>query len=155
LGGVGHCHDGHHASLDRIADDQIRRGWHAPGHVQGDHGDALFANLVHGWGNGTAHQCTCEYQHGRAGEAANGPDGGGELLFADEGNGVDGDALAANVVPVGLADRAQGYLADLGSAADDDDPLAVDPGEWIDPCGLAYRGDATEIADQLIGAGDV
>src|ERR1035437_792443 len=47
-----------------------------------------------------------------------------KVLLADERNGVDGDLLAAEVVAVGLTDGAEDRLGDLGSTADDDEPLA-------------------------------
>ena len=50
----------------------------------------------------------------------------GELLLADERNRVDRDPLAADVVTVGLGDRAERDLPDLRAAAHDDDALAVD-----------------------------
>jgi hypothetical protein len=54
------------------------------------------------------------------------PHGIGELLFAHERDGVDRDALAADVVAVGLGDGALRDHADLRAAADDDHALAVD-----------------------------
>ena len=64
--------------------------------------------------------------HDRAGEdeqpgprqVGDGPDGGRDLGLADERDRVDADPLAAEVVAVGLADRAERDLGDLGPAAD-------------------------------------
>ena len=49
--------------------------------------------------------------------------------LAHEGNRIDRDALATDVVAVCLADRPQRHLADLSTAADHDDPLAIDLGK--------------------------
>ena len=72
--------------------------------------------------------------HDRAGQdeqpgtrqVGDGPDRGRDVRLADERDRVDGDPLAAQVVAVRLADRAERDLGDLGAAADDDDPLAED-----------------------------
>src|SRR5262249_15855800 len=46
-------------------------------------------------------------------------------FFADERNGIHRNPFATDVVPIGLRDRAEGHLSDLGPAAHDDDALAV------------------------------
>ena len=57
------------------------------------------------------------------------PDGVGDVVLADERDRVDRDPLAAEVVAVGLRDRAQRDLGDLRAAADDDHPLAEHLGQ--------------------------
>ena len=49
--------------------------------------------------------------------------------LADQGNRVDRDALAADVVTVRFGDGPERHLADLGPAAHDDDALAVNLGQ--------------------------
>ena len=73
-----------------------------------------------------AHDRAGEDQQSGARQVGDGPDGGGDVLLADERDRVDADPLAAQVVAVGLADRAQRDLGDLCAAADDDHPLAED-----------------------------
>ena len=60
------------------------------------------------------------------GQPRDGADGRGQRLLADERNRVHRDALAADVVAIGLADGADGDLPDLCASADDDHALAVD-----------------------------
>ena len=66
-------------------------------------------------------------------------------VLADERDRVDADPLAAQVVPVGLADRAERDLGDLRSAADDDHPLAEHPVEAPREALAAQPG---EVADR-------
>ena len=57
------------------------------------------------------------------------PDGGSDLGFTHERDGIDRDALSTQVVAIALADCPQGDLCDLGTSADDDDALAEDLSE--------------------------
>ena len=52
--------------------------------------------------------------------------GRSQVLFADKRDRIHGDALAPDVVPICLADSPDRHLTHLGTAADDDDALAVD-----------------------------
>ena len=52
-------------------------------------------------------------------------------LLADQRDGVDADPLAAQVVAVRLAHRAEAYLRDLRAAADHDHALAEDLAERL------------------------
>ena len=79
-----------------------------------------------GVGDRAAHQRAGQHQHPRARQPRDGAHGVGQRLLADERNRVHRDALAADVVPIRLADRADRHLADLRAAADDDHALAVD-----------------------------
>ena len=82
------------------------------------------AQLVGRHADVAAHDRAGQDQEPSARQVGDGPDGRRDVLLADERDGVDADPLAAQVVPVGLADRAERDLGDLRAAADDDDPLA-------------------------------
>ena len=84
------------------------------------------AQLAGGPGDVAAHDRAGEDEQPGARQVRDGPHGGGDVLLADERDRVDADPLAAEVVAVCLAHRAEGDLGDLGAAADDDDPLAED-----------------------------
>ena len=77
-------------------------------------------------GDITAHQRAGEHQHLHARQSPGRAHRCGQLLLADQGNRVHGDALAADVVAIGLRDRPHRHLAHLRAAAHDDDALAVD-----------------------------
>ena len=66
------------------------------------------------------------------------------------GNGVDGDALAADVVAVRFGDRADRDLTDLRTPAHDDDALSIDPAECLDRAGVADDGQRPELVDQRL-----
>ena len=95
-------------------------------HVQRDDRDADRAQLLGRDADVAAHDRAGEDEQPGARQVGDGPDGGRDVLLADERDGVDADPLAAQVVAVGLADRAERDLGDLRAAADDDDPLAED-----------------------------
>ena len=89
-----------------------------------------------------AHDRAREDQQPGAWQVGDRPDGGRDVGLADERDRVDADPLAAQVVAVGLAHRAERDLGDLGPAADDDDPLAEDPCRapgQVDGCGRPSR----------------
>ena len=75
--------------------------------------------------------------HDRAGQdeqpgprqVGDGPDRRRDVVLADERDRVDADPLAAEVVPIGLAHRAERDLGDLRPAADHDHALAEHPVE--------------------------
>ncbi len=75
--------------------------------------------------NLAAHDRPGEHEQSHARQADDRADRAGERFLADERNRVDRDPLAADVVPIGLRDRAERHLADLRPAAHDDDALAV------------------------------
>ena len=83
------------------------------------------------------------------GRSATGPDRGRDLGLADERDRVDADPLAAEVVAVGLAHRAEGDLGDLRPATDDDDPLAEDPLEDARRVDLADVVDVVKQRDEV------
>ena len=124
---VGHRHHRHHAGLHGIGDDEVGGVGDAAGHVQADHEQALRPHLAHGVLDLAAHQRAGQHERAGARQAGHGAHGFGQRLLADQRDGVDRDVLAADVVAVGLGDRADRHLADLRAAAHDDDPLAVDP----------------------------
>ena len=126
FGGFRDGHDGHDAGLNGVGDDEIGGVGDASGHVETDDEEALGADLADGLFDFAAHEGTGEDEGAGPREAGDGADGVGEGPFTDEWDGVDGDVFAADVVPVGFADGADGDLSDLGAAAHDDDPLAVD-----------------------------
>ena len=85
----------------------------------------LRAHFFDGPRDVAAHDRSGEHQQTHARQADHRADGAGERFLADERNGVDRDALAADVVAIGFRDRAERHLTDLRAAAHDDDPLAV------------------------------
>ena len=89
-------------------------------------GDAGLLELAHRLGDVAAHDRPGEHEDVGARQVGDGSDGGGDVLLAHERDGVHGDALAPEVVAVGLGDRTQAHLGDLRPAADDDHPLAED-----------------------------
>ena len=82
------------------------------------------------------------------GQARHGAHRVGQRLLPHQGNGIHRDALAADVVAIGLADGAHGHLADLGAAADDDDALAVDGQERGLQRDASHHRQRRELADQ-------
>ena len=93
---------------------------------------SVMTGMPVAWSSRTA--CGDLATHDRPGEdqdvgawqVRHGAHGGGDVLLAHERDGVHRDALAPEVVTVGLGDRAQAHLGDLRPAADDDHPLAED-----------------------------
>ena len=98
-------------------------------HVERDDRDADRAQLLGRDADVAAHDRAGQDEQPGARQVGDGPDRGRDVLLADERDRVDADPLAAEVVAVGLADRAERDLGDLRAAADDDDPLAEDPVE--------------------------
>ena len=101
-----------------------------------------------------AHERAGQDQHARAREPGDGPHGAGQRLLADQRNGVDRDALAADVVAIGLADGADGHLADLRAATHDDDALAVDLHQrwrFVDPLDHRQRRQRVTEAREVLG----
>lgn len=94
--------------------------------LETDHDDPGPLHWAHRVGDRPAHQGAGQHQDPGAGQSGDGDDRLGELRFSHQRDGVDRDALAADVVPIRLTDRAQRHLADLRTAAHDDDLLAVD-----------------------------
>ena len=110
------------------------------GHAQGHHRDAQLAQLAHGLGDLTTHQRTGQHEDVGARQVGHGAHGGGDLVLAHEGHGVDRDALATQVVAVALGDRAKRHLGHLGTAADDDDALAEDLAQRRPRAGRVHAG---------------
>ena len=102
-------------------------------HVQRDDRDADRAQLVGGHADVAAHDRAGEDEQAGPRQVRDGADRRRDVRLADERDGVDRDALAAQVVAVGLAHGAERDLRDLGAAADDDDPLAEDRPEGLRP----------------------
>ena len=73
-----------------------------------------------------AHDRAGEHEEPGARQVGHGPDGRRDVLLADERDRVHADPLAAQVVAIRLAHRAERHLGHLRPAADDDDPLAED-----------------------------
>ena len=127
--GVGDGHDGHRPGLDRVGHDEIHVVGDRADHVERDDRDADRPQLLGGDADVAAHDRAGQHEQPGARQVRDGPDRRGDVLLADERDRVDADPLAAQVVAVRLADRAERDLGDLGAAADDDDPLAEDPVE--------------------------
>ncbi len=82
----------------------------------------------------------------------------GQLLLPHQRNRVDRDALASDVVPVRLGDRALRHHPYLRAAADDDHPLAVDALKRGHSTDLGNALEADQVRDQLrlvAGAADL
>src|SRR4029450_10468330 len=109
-------------------------------HAQGDDQDAAALDLLDGLGDLPAHQRAGQDQGHRPGQPGHRPHGVGQVGLAHDRDGVDADLLAPDVVPVGLADRPDGDLPDLGAGADHDDPLAPD---------LVHGGQALQRLDHV------
>ena len=91
------------------------------------------AQLVGGDADVAAHDRAGEDEQSGTRQVRDGADGGGDGRLADERDGVHRDALAAQVVAVRLAHRAERDLGDLRPATDDDDALAEDGAEGLRP----------------------
>ena len=111
---------------------------------------ALRADLAHRLLDGAAHERARQHQHADARQARHGAHGVGERLLADQRNGVDRDALAADVVAVGLGDGAERHLPDLRAAAHDDDALAVDALERLHDRQAAHDRQRAQVARQRL-----
>ena len=85
-----------------------------------------MSHFLHGEGDFAAHQRTRQDQRDRARQARHRAYGVGQVLLAHDGDRVDADLLAADIVAVRLGDSAQRHLAHLGAATYDDDALAED-----------------------------
>jgi hypothetical protein len=149
-GRVGDGHDGHHAALDRVTYHQVCCVGHGPWHVQGEDYDAFVPDLAHRAGDLPTHEGAGQDQRHGAREAGHGPCCGGELFLADQGDGVYGDLLPTDVVPVGLGDRANNNLPDLRPATDHDDPLPVNLLERGRPLDRPHDGQRLQIADKRV-----
>ena len=117
-------HDGHRPGLDRVRHDEVHVLGDRADHVERDDRDPDRAQLVGRDADVATHDRAGQDQQPRPRQVGDGPDGRRDRLLADERDRVDADPLAAQVVPVRLADRAERHLGDLRAATDDDDPLA-------------------------------
>ena len=124
--GVGDGHHRHRPGLDRVGDDEVHVLGDRADHVERDDRDADRAQLLGRDADVAAHDRAGEDQQPGARQVRDRPDGGRDVRLADERDRVDADPLAAEVVAVGLAHRAQRDLGHLRAATDDDDPLAED-----------------------------
>ena len=131
LRGVRDRHDRHRAGLHRIRNDEVGGLGYRADHIQCDDGNAMLAQLPHGRGDLTTHDGTGQDQASSARQVGDGAHGSGDVVFADECDGVDADALAAQVVSVSLTHRTERYLGHLRTAANNDDSLAEDPVERV------------------------
>jgi hypothetical protein len=129
-----------------IGDHQVRDVGHGADHVERDDRDAERLDFLDGLGDVAAHDRTGEQEGASPVEVGDGPDGRGQVLLADERDRVDADLLAAEVVAVRFADRAEDGLGDLGPAADDDEPLAEDLVEGLGQAAAAKRRQPVEDA---------
>ena len=90
-----------------------------------DDDDAVRLHLAHGVGDCAAHDGPGQDQHTRPRQPRDCAYRRGEILLADERDRVHRDALAADIVPIGLADRSDRHLTDLRAAPDDDHALPI------------------------------
>src|SRR5581483_4328324 len=97
----------------------------AAGHVETDHHQAGLADFANRGFNFAAHQRSCQDQSLRARQTRHGTDGIRQLLLADQGDGVDRDVLAPDIVAIGFGDRSDGNLPYLRATTHDDNALAV------------------------------
>ena len=112
--------------LDRVGDHQVDVLGDRADHVERDDRDADRPQLLGGHADVATHDRAGQHEQPRARQVGHRPDGGRDVRLADERDRVDADPLAAQVVAVGLADRAERHLGDLGAATDHDHPLAED-----------------------------
>src|SRR5262245_13120976 len=147
LRGVSDRHDCHDTGLHRIADDEICGIGNAAGHIQRDDAQAMRPHFFNRPRDLAAHHRACQHQQLDAWQAHYSTHCRGQLLFADEGDCVDRDTLAADVVAVSLADGAHRHLSDLRASAHDDDALAVDLGRrwrFLDTLDAGYGLEAID-----------
>ena len=97
-----------------------------------------------------AHDRAGEHEHPGTRQVDDRSDRVGDRLLADERDRVDRDALAAQVVPVGLGHGAQRHLRDLRAAADDDHPLAEDPVHRPRPVDRLDAGQPVDSRDERV-----
>src|SRR4051794_25113305 len=143
--GVGNGHDGHRPGLDRVRDDQIDVVGDRADHVQRDDRDADGTQLLGRHTDVAAHDRPRQHEQPGTWQVGDGADGGRDVVLPDQWDRVDADPLATEVVPVGLADRAERDLRDLRPTTDDDDPLAEDPIE------RACQMDGTDVDERFEG----
>src|SRR4029453_3362234 len=108
-------------------------------------------HLVDRRGHLPAHQRPGQDQGDRPWKPGYRPRRVGQVLLPDDRDRVHADLLAADVVPVGFADGAEGDLADLRAGANHDDPLAVDlehAGKLADP---GHHVDRLQVPPQAVG----
>lgn len=116
--------------MDGVANHEIGRVRNTADHIEGDHEHAVaLPDLSDGGGDFSSHQASSEDEDLRAGKASGRPNGVREAGFANEGDGIHANALAADVVSVGFADGSENDLGDLSATPDDDNALAEDGGE--------------------------
>ena len=84
-------------------------------------------------------------------ERATCPDCFGQLFFAHQRNRVYRDPFSAQIVAISLGRSSNGYLADLGAAADDDEPLAENSLESLFLFHLFHRRQGSEFGDKGLG----
>jgi len=146
---ISHQHDRHHTGLHRVGDDQVGGVRNRARHVGADDDDPRLTDLAHRVGDVAAHQRARKHQHPRAMQPGNRSHCVCQLLLANQRDRVDRDALAADVVAVGLGHRALRHHADLGAAADDDHPLAVDALKGGHHTHALHALDPLQVLDQL------
>ena len=93
---------------------------HGPDHVEGDDRDAGLLELQHGAGDLAAHDAPREHQDMGARQVRHRAHRVGDVVLAHERDGVHGDPLTTQVVPVRFGHRSERHLRDLCPAADDD-----------------------------------
>ena len=80
--------------------------------------------VVGGGADVATHDRARQYQEPRSRQVRHGPHRGRDVRLAHEGDRVDRDPLAAQVVAIRLAHGTERDLRDLRPTADNDDPLA-------------------------------
>src|SRR4029079_9749494 len=143
-------HGGHRAGLDRIGHDQVDVVGDRSDHVQRDDRDPDFAQFLGGRRNVATHDRARQDEQPGARQVGDGPYRGRDIGLTDERDRVDRDALAAQVVAVGLAHGTQRDLGDLCAATDHDDPLAEHRPEGARPMYRAHIVDRFERRDELV-----
>src|SRR5205807_8186411 len=107
-------------------------------------------NFLDRSGDLAAHERAGQDERHRAGQPRHGAHRVGQVLLADDGNGVDTDLLATDVVAIGLSNRAERNLPHLRTTTDDNDAFAKDFEHARDTLDPAHHVEALEVGNERV-----
>src|SRR6185437_7007797 len=139
LSRIRHSHHSHNPGLHGIGHHKIGRIGNAPRHIETDHKQSGRANFANSSLNFTTHERSREHQRTNSRESWHSANGVSQLLLAHQRNRIHRDMLAANIMPVGLHDSADGHLADLRPAAHNNDALPINLFHTLDELNIAHH----------------